>query len=616
MILSSKILSDVTIHMKYARFLPEKKRRENWEEIVTRNKEMHIKKFPQLKDEIDSAYKFVYDKKVLPSMRSLQFAGKSIEMSPNRIYNCGFAPADNWHIFHETMFLLLGGSGLGYSVQKHHVKKLPEIKKVGKLRRYLIGDSIEGWADAVKVLLKAYMFGDFMPKYDFSDIRQKGAQLITSGGKAPGPQPLSDCLHNIKKILDTVPVGEKLRPIQVHDIICFIADAVLSGGIRRAALICLFSYDDDEMLASKFNNWWELNPQRARANNSIVMLRHRVKEEDFFNIWKKVELSKSGEPGIFFSNDKEWGTNPCAEIALRPNQFCNLCEINANDITDQNDFNTRAKTAAFIGTLQASYTDFHYLRDIWKETTEKEALIGVGITGIASGKLQNLNLIEASKAVIEENKRVCKLIGINPAARTTTVKPSGTTSLVLCTASGIHAWHDYFFIRRIRVGKNEAIYRYLSKKHPELIEDDYFKPKAQAIISVPQRAPENSIMRNEDVMHLLERTKRYNLEWIRTGHIKGSNSHNVSVTVSIKDNEWDKVGKWMWDNRNNYTGISVLNYDGGSYVQAPFESITEEKFNEMMLTLKDVDVNKIVEVDDNTNLRGEVACAGNSCEII
>ena len=603
--------------MKYARYVKNKKRRETWFEIVTRNKEMHIKKYPSLKDEIDEAYKFVYDKKILPSMRSLQFAGKPVDISPNRVYNCAYMPVDSWEAFHESMFLLLGGTGVGYSVQKHHIKKLPEIKRVGKPKRYLVGDSIEGWADAVKILIKSYMFGDFLPKYDFSDIRQKGALLITSGGKAPGPQPLIDCLHNLKKILDTVSVGEKLEPIQAHDMMCFIADAVLAGGIRRAALISLFSYDDDFMLASKFNSWWELNPQRARANNSVVLLRHKIKKNDFLELWKKIELSKAGEPGVYLSNDKDWGTNPCAEISLRPNQFCNLTEINAGNIESQEDLNERAKVASFIGTLQAGYTEFHYLRDVWQETTEKEALIGIGITGIGSGKIDTLNLQESAKIVIGENKRVAKIIGINSAARTTTIKPSGTSSLVLGTSSGIHAWHGKYYIRRIRVGKTEAIYKYLSKKHPELVEDDYFKPHIQAIISIPQSAPLEAKFRDESPMELLARAKKFNMEWVKSGHIKGSNTHNVSVTVSVKDNEWENVGNWMWDNRETFNGISVLPFDGGTYVQAPFEEITKAKYEEMSKILKEVDLTKVVEDEDNTDLQGEQACAGGtSCEII
>ena len=613
---SNKIISDITVYMKYARYIKQKKRRETWFEIVTRNKDMHLAKYPILKDEIETAYKLVYDKKVLPSMRSLQFAGKSIEISPNRVYNCAFLPIDSKEAFSETMFLLLGGTGVGYSVQECHVKKLPEVKAPSKAKRYLIGDSIEGWADAVKVLLSAYFEGHFLPKYDFSDIRPKGALLITSGGKAPGAQPLIDCLHNLKKVLDTIPIGGKLAPINAHDMMCFIADAVLAGGIRRAALISLFNFNDDFMLASKYNSWWELNPQRARANNSVVLLRHKIKKADFSELWKKIKLSKSGEPGIYFSNDKEWGTNPCCEIALRSFQFCNLTEINAGNIEDQADFNERSRVAAFIGTLQAGYTDFHYLREIWKETTEKDALIGVGMTGIANGKVLSLNLREASNIVIKENERVAKIIEINSAARLTTVKPSGTSSLVLGCASGIHAWHDRYYVRRIRVGKNEAIYKYLLKKHPELVEDDYFKPHIQAVISIPQEAPKDGIFRDEAPLDLLNRAKKFAIEWVRNGHLKGSNTHNVSVTVSIKDNEWEKVGDWMWDNKEYYNGISVLPFDGGSYVQAPFESITKKKYEEMMEVLKDVDLTKVVEEEDNTDLQGEQACAGGACEII
>mgnify|MGYP003732651985 FL=1 len=372
---SQKILSDITVYMKYAKFTPELHRRESWEELVTRNMDMHIKKYPHLEKEIREVYKLVYDKKVLPSMRSMQFAGKPIEISPNRIYNCAYLPIDHLDAFSETMFLLLGGTGVGYSVQKHHIESLPEIRKPNpdRHRRYLISDSIEGWADAIKVLLKSY-FGEntSTPIFDFSDIRPKGAMLVTSGGKAPGPQPLKDCIHNLKSILDSKQDDEKLTPIEVHDMVCHIADAVLAGGIRRAALICLFSADDHDMIACKSGNWWETNPQRGRANNSATLVRHKITKEFFMDLWKRVEASGAGEPGIYFTNDKDWGTNPCCEIALRPNQFCNLCEVNVSNIESQEDFNTRVKAASFIGTLQAGYTDFHYLRDVWKKTTEKE----------------------------------------------------------------------------------------------------------------------------------------------------------------------------------------------------------------------------------------------------
>lgn len=611
------ILSRITFFGKYAKHLREKNRRETWEELCYRNRNMHLDKYPELSAEIINIYnKFVVPKKVLPSMRSMQFAGKPIELSPNRVYNCCYLPVDDWRCFSETMFLLLGGTGVGYSVQSAHVEKLPEIKKPTKTRRYLIGDSIEGWADAVKALFKAYMKGASLPKFDFSDIRAKGERLITSGGKAPGSEPLKKCLFNIKLMLDAKQDGEQLTTLEVHDIMCHIADAVLAGGIRRAAMIALFDMDDDAMLTCKYGKWYETNPQRGRANNSAVVLRHKVTEEAFKGLWEKIEASGSGEPGFYLSNNADWGTNPCCEIALRPYQFCNLTEINANDVVDQADLEERSKAAAFLGTLQAGYTDFHYLRDVWKRTTEKDALIGVSMTGIASGKVLNLDLEAATNAVTEENERVADLIGIKKAARTTCIKPAGTTSLVLGTSSGIHAWHDPYYIRRIRLGKNEALYQYLAANHPELVEDEFFNPTQQAVVSVPIEAPSGAIFRNESPIELLERIKKFSTEWVKTGHRKGENTHNVSATISVKENEWEEVGKWMWENREFYNGLSVLPFDGGSYKQAPFETIDKETYEKLSKHLVEVDLTKVVEVEDNTDLSGEIACSGpNGCEI-
>ena len=615
---SQKILSDLTVHMKYSKFIPELERRETWEELVTRNMNMHIKKYPHIASEIVDVYHYVYTKKVLPSMRSMQFGGKPIEISPNRIYNCAYLPIDHLDAFSETMFLLLGGTGVGYSVQKHHVEKLPEIRKPNpnRTRRFLVGDSIEGWADAIKVLMKSY-FGEHLstPEFDFSDVRPKGAQLVTSGGKAPGPQPLKDCIHKLKGMLDAKEDGQKLSSIEVHDMICHIADAVLAGGIRRAALISLFSADDNEMIACKSGSWWETNPQRGRANNSAALVRHKITKDFFMDLWKRVEASGAGEPGIYFTNDKDWGTNPCCEIALRPNQFCNLCEVNVSDIESQEDLNNRVKAAAFIGTLQAGYTDFHYLRDVWKRTTEKEALIGVSMTGIGSGVVLGYNMKEAAKLVKEENARVAELIGVNKSARTTTVKPAGTTSLTLGTSSGIHAWHNDYYIRRVRVGKNEAIYQYLAMYHPELVEDEFFRPHDTAVISVPQKSPEGAILRTESPFQLLDRVKKITQEWVRPGHRTGSNTHNVSATISLKNEDWELAGEWMWENRDFYNGLSVLPHDGGSYIQAPFEDCTKEEYERLFAKLHTIDLSKVVELQDNTDLSGELACAGGACEI-
>lgn len=612
---SLELLSDVTVHMKYSKYLPDLKRRETWEEIVTRNKNMHIKKFPKLKQEIEDTYVLVYEKKVLPSMRSMQFGGKPIELSPNRLYNCGYLPIDSWEAFGEIMFLLLGGTGIGYSVQQHHVNQLPDIKIPGKRkRRYLISDSIEGWADAVKVLIKSYLIGGPEIEFDFSDIRAKGTLLKTSGGKAPGPQPLKDCIHNLKKILEAKKSGEKLRPIEVHDMICFIADAVLSGGIRRAALIALFTIDDEEMLTCKFGNWAETNPQRGRSNNSAVIVRHKIKKKKFFEIWGKIKASGSGEPGIYLSNNPEWGTNPCCEIGLRANQFCNLTTTNVSDVTTQEELNKRVRAAAFIGTLQASYTKFHYLRPIWQETTEKEALLGVSMTGIASGGVLKLDCAAAAKIVKKENKRVATLIGINPAARCTAIKPEGTGSCVVGSCSGIHAWDSLFYIRRVRVNKNESIYKYMAAKIPELVEDDYFKPTTDAIIMIPIKAPTGSIFKTEPALDLLERIKFMSQNWVKNGHRKGDNTHNVSATISVKDTEWDTVGNWMWNNKKFYNGLTVLPYDGHNYIQAPFTECSEDEYNIYAKFVNRIDLSEILEDTDNTALTDQAACAGGYCE--
>jgi hypothetical protein len=965
---NQQILSDITVFMKYAKYIPELNRRETWQELVDRNKKMHLNKFPQLSNEIEEVYKLVYEKKILPSMRSLQFAGKPIEIGNQRIYNCCYLPLNHYKAFSETMFLLLSGCGVGYSVQFHHVEQLEPIQKPVKTQRYVVEDSIAGWADAVKMLMKSYFTGKFKPRFDFSDIRPKGSLLITSGGKAPGPEPLKICLAHIEAILENKQNGDKLTPIECHDIQCHLADAVLSGGIRRAAMIATFSFDDEDMLTCKYGNWWEMNPQRARANNSATILRNRVQEHEFKELWKKVELSNSGEPGISFSNDTEYGFNPslkgdtlvvtdsgvfpikdlegktfnvpnldgnisnafcrlsgnnkqlykitldtnkvyyatpehkwpvfkndkyiktptseliagdelpvnnfnrtelfstgnlgnynqgfligwlygdgsvtiredngktvysfivsdkdnvidilfdeiykidgvkrkyfnrgkckefqvgnikfhkwalemgigkkefgiptgiystwteecrrgfidgyfssdgtvdwqdhriaisssnykliedvqdllgfygiksrtaeltipnaifpngktynktyyrkslrinhnnsikfynlfklsveykqilldsflkdkiskldfvkikeielsdvvedvwditvndethcfqlsqvttgnCHEISLRPNTFCNLVEINGSSIESQEDFINRCKSAAFLSTLQASYTDFYYLRPIWKQNTEKDALVGVGITGIASNAINPGWIKEGSIAIKTENQRVAKLIGINKAARTTTVKPSGTTSVVLGTSSGIHAWHNDYYIRRIRVNKHESIYQYLKTNHPNLVEDEYFRPKDTAVISIPQKAPEGSVLRTENVLDLLERIKLYNTDWVKNGHNKGPNPNNVSATVSIKPEEWEIVGNWMWENKDFYSGISVLPYDGGTYVQAPFENITKEQYEELSQNLHEIDLSKITELQDLTDLSGELACANGYCEI-
>jgi ribonucleoside-diphosphate reductase alpha chain len=665
---SAKILSDITVYAKYAKFLADKNRRETWDETIDRYLYMMLDKycpandrlvFDHVRDHHQTPQEFraclnamteigrgillnsfmLFEKMVLPSMRGLQFAGEAIKRHHNRLYNCAFLPLDSIESFAETMFLLLGGSGVGYSVQKFNIEQLPAIKRPLFEAEYLIADTIEGWADAVKVLLEAHMGKRVtMPVFNYSLIRPKGSVLKTAGGKAPGPDKLRETLEKIAEILNKKKDGEQLTSLECHDIQCHIANAVVAGGIRRSAMICLFDFDDTAMRRCKTGAWWEQNSQRGRSNNSAVIVRGQISFAKFWEIWTDIRLSGSGEPGLYFTNNPRLGTNPCCEISLLMYQFCNLVEVNVSDVADQADLNARSVAAAFFATLQAGFTDFTYLRPVWKETTEREALIGVGQTGIASGAVLNLCLPWAAELVKEENRRVAALIGINPAARTTTVKPSGTSSLVLGTSSGIHAWHSLFYFRRLRLGKEEALYKYLVQTLPELIEDDKFDAANTAVLTVPQKAPHGAIVRTESMENLLERIKRWNVEWVRSGHVSGDNTNNVSATVSVEGRKvdayldklrkwtgrklivpelsrWDKAGTWIWENQNSFNGMSVLPYDGGTYVQAPFEDCTEEQYNDLLPYLKGIDLTKVVEDADYTSFTQELACAGGACEV-
>ena len=646
--LGLQILSDVTIFSKYAKYKPELKRRETWDEIVDRYQIMMIKKYPKLKDAIIESAKFIRDKKVLPSMRALQFAGTAMEVNNARGYNCAYLPVDSLYSFSETMFLLLGGSGVGFSVQKHHVAQLPAIIKQDtyKQRTYLIEDSIMGWADSVKMLMKFYFEGGPKPKFDFRAIRHKGARLVTAGGKAPGPEPLKICLSHVDAIMERKASGEKLSPLECHDIMCHIANSVLAGGIRRSAMISLFSHDDEEMITCKYGAWWELNEQRGRSNNSAVLKRGEISEEEFKSLWTRIEASGSGEPGIYWTNDLDWGTNPCCEIGLRPFQFCNLCEVNVSDITSQEDLNDRVGVAAFFGTLQAGFYDFHYLRPIWSKTTQKDALLGIGMTGIGSGEILKYDLTISANTAKVVNSMISEKIGTNEAARLTCIKPSGTTSLVLGTASGIHAWHNDYYLRTMRFNKTEDIATYMIINHPELVEDDVLRPNDTICLRIPVKAPEGSIYRTETALDTLERVKKFSQEWIKEGHINGTNTHNVSATVSIDKtrsyyksvgpheiflgfspmdedenypencfDEWEAVGEWMWENRDVYNGLSVLPYSDHTYSQAPFEDITEEKYSDLISHLKSVDLTNVIEMDDTVDFGAIQACGGGQCEV-
>lgn len=631
---SLRALSDLVVNTKYARYLPHAQRRETWLEICARHERMFVERFPHLRDELRAVYaQFIEPKKVLPSMRGLQFAGPALRDNHARIFNCSFVAVDDVRVFSEVMFLLMSGCGVGYSVQTQHVAKLPPISVARRNHApevFVVQDTLEGWADAVARLC-AYFFDNAPPpEFDFTRIRAKGAPLRKSGGRAPGAEPLRACLDAMRACWtqfvlahaaahddfdldsDCVP----LSPLAVHDALCHESMAVLAGGIRRSALIALFSLDDADMRRCKHGAWWETAPQRGRANNSAVLLRGAVTREQFDALWRDIVASRSGEPGIFWTNDADVGTNPCGEISLHSCQMCNLVDVNASTVRNQADLEARCRAGALMATLQASFTDFHYLRPAWKRQTDAEALIGVGLTGVANRLMQSLDLEAAARAVVRENVRVAQLIGIRPSARCTTIKPAGTTSTVLGCSSGVHAWHAPFYWRRVQLAKTEPLYAYLAANFPLMVEDcSYQNPDKQAVAKVPIKAPDGAICRDsETALEFLERTKRFNQHWVRAGHVSGANANNVSATVSFRDDEADDVGRWLWTNRDTYHGLSVLPYDGGSYAQMPFEAIDEAEYEAARRYYDGFDISRVLETEDRTDLLAQSACAGGACE--
>lgn len=612
---SNKLLSNLVAFRTYAKYLPHVSRRESLEETINRNMSMHLEKFPKLSRDIIKAYKQVHDLKVMPSMRSLQFGGDAINKNNARIYNCAFVHIKYTRVFAESLYLLLCGTGVGYSVQTHHIEQLPLLRKPKRENSHSIHDSIEGWADAVDALMNSYFYGAIRPIFDYSQISPKGAYLSTTGSKAPGPGPLRIALNLVEKKLQLA-IGRKLNSLECHDIMCILADCVLAGGIRRAALISLFDKNDEAMLTSKQGEWWVKTPFRARANNSAILDRATTTQEEFLRVFNACIKSNAGEPGFLWVDDIETGANPCVEIGLQSNQFCNLTTTNMTGIKNEKDFLNRVYAAALLGTLQASYSDFPYLGERWKQVTEEEALIGCSFTGIADAPAITAELLQKGAELVKEvNEKYAKLIGINIAARSTAIKPEGTASCVLGSASGIHARHSRYYLRRVRINKEESLAKYLKLVVPDLVEDDLFSNR-DIVVTIPQESPEDSIVREkESASTLLDRVLFYNENWVRPGHRSGKARHNVSCTINYKEDEVELLAQRMWDEREVYSGISLLPYDGGNYQQAPFEECTKEVFEQFNKLVKDIDLTQVLEMDDQTNMAEQLACAGGVCEI-
>ncbi|MCL1902641.1 MAG: hypothetical protein FWG18_03385 [Alphaproteobacteria bacterium] len=622
---TTRTLSDLIYYMKYAKYMPSEKRRETWVETVARNKNMHLKKFahiPAIAPIIEKAYELVMDKKILPSMRSMQFGGSAIEQNNNRMYNCSAVAIDDLAAFSDLFHLLLSGCGVGFSVRKHFVEKLPQMLKPKTDSKIVFTpeDSIEGWADCARAMFSAYFSDGVKIEFDYSRIRPKGSLVKSSMCAAPGFEPLGEAISNVQKLLDRKLDADdlKLSTLDCYDICCFISDAVLSGGIRRSAMIALFDKDDELMLHAKEGEWWKDNPQRGLANNSVQFDRDSTSKEDFDRIFKITKDSGCGEPGYVWTSNRDWLINPCAEISMPSCGFCNLSSINLGTVESQEDFNERAYYCSVIGTLQASYTNLRYVRPKWKENAEKAALIGVSITGIASHPdLTKIDFKQAVSHVKRANEEIADLIGINRAERLTNVKPDGTGALLLGTSSGVHPWYAKHYIRRITINKLEPIYTYIIENFPELIEDSVYKPDKNGMLSLVMRAPEGATTRrNETAIEFLERVKYIYENWVKPGHVTGDNVNNVSCTVNVKNHEWDEVREWMWANRMNYTGISLLPYSDASYQQAVFEETNEETYKAFAAKGYVFELDSIKEEQNFVNFNDTVACQGGACELI
>lgn len=682
-------LSDYIAISKYARYRRDLGRRETFSEAARRVLGMHQKHFQAklaqrlpvpgddspalpgdrrflaewlsggtLSDAMHRAFGAVAQKRVLPSMRSLQFGGEAILKNHARLFNCSFSPVDRLEFFREYLFLLLAGTGCGFSVQRHHVELLPELpvrreEMELEVRHHTVGDTIEGWADALHLLMRSHYEG-FKVECNFSQVRARGSELQTSGGKAPGHLPLKQTLLAIEAVL-TGAAGRQLRPIEVYDICMFAARSVLSGGIRRSATICLFSPDDAEMMDAKTGNWFEKYPQRSASNNSAVLSRSEPDDTIFRRLF--AAQKEFGEPGFYFADHPDHGCNPCCEIGLHPViegpldesetvrlralgyagpisagtrlsgwQMCNLSTINGAVIKTADDFLVACIQAAVIGTLQAAYTNIPYLGPVTRYLNERDALLGVSICGF----MDNPEIL-FNPAVLERGARLCRatnkiiagVIGIRPAARVTCVKPEGTASLLLGAASGIHPHHARHYFRRVQANRRDAVYRHFHRSNPHLTESSVYRPATDDVITFAVEAPEHAILREEigalDFLHFVQLAQQH---WVLNGEAEVTRSpglhHNVSNTCTVKAEEWDAVADFIWNHREHFTGVALLGHDGDKrYAQAPREAVATEddaaKWNRLKYT--PVNYTKLIENTDETALKEVAACAGGACEL-
>ena len=613
---------------RYARFLDDKGRREQWSETVWRYVDYVFSRTPAIKDNTelkDRIYKAIYDMKVMPSMRAVMTAGKSADRDNTCIYNCSYLPVDDPKSFDEAMFILLCGTGVGFSVESKYITQLPEVPEHLFESEHVIAvhDSKEGWAKALRLLI-AHLYAGEVPKWDVSKIRPAGARLKTFGGRASGPGPLVDLFTFAVNTFKHAQ-GRKLNTLECHDMMCKIGEVVVVGGVRRSAMISLSDLDDERIRHAKSGPWWETAPHRALANNSAVY-NETPTVGKFMEEWLSLYNSHSGERGIFNREaakktvakyghrdpNFDFGTNPCSEIILRPYQFCNLTEVVVRHDDTMETLKDKVEVATILGTIQATFTKFPYLRKVWQRNTEEERLLGVSLTGIYDNMKmvtpgQDLDrllsdLREHSRKV---NHEYSEKFGIAKSAAITCVKPSGTVSQLVDSASGIHPRHSKFYIRRVRGDIKDPLSSFLINQGVPS-ESCVYKPTQTVVFSFPQKAPDGLTREDVTPVSHLETWLEYQREWCE---------HKPSVTISVEEKDWPSVGAWVWDHFDEISGVSFLPYDGGTYRQAPYEECTEEQYNELKAKMPKIDWSLFKEQTDNVEGAQMLACVAGSCEI-
>ena len=619
---------------RYSRFLQGDNRRENWAESVDRY-------FNFIEDKLATDHNYIVPRELstelrtavtnldlMPSMRAIMTAGKALERDNTAGYNCSYMPIDDPKAFDEAMYILLCGTGVGFSVEQKYVNQLPEVpdQLFDSKTTIVVSDSKEGWAKSLRQLI-ALLYSGEIPNWDISKVRPSGARLKTFGGRASGPGPLEELFKfTISKF--RCAVGRKLTSLECHDILCKIGEVVVVGGVRRSAMISLSDLEDSRMSSAKSGTWWEQNGQRALANNSAT---YEAKPDigQFLQEWTSLYHSHSGERGIFSraasksqaakngrrDSDYDFGTNPCSEIILRPYQFCNLTEVVVRAEDTVEDLARKVRLATILGTYQSTMTHFPYLRKIWQKNTQDERLLGVSFTGIFDNKWMSTVCEDTQKKLeilkhvaVESNKETADALGINPSAAITCVKPSGTVSQLVDSASGIHPRHSVYYIRRVRGDKKDPLTQFMINQGVPY-EDCVMRPESTVVFSFPQKAPEGATLRDDlTAIDHLDVWLMYQRHWCE---------HKPSVTISVKEDEWMDVGAWVWRHFDEVSGVSFLPYDGGTYRQAPYEECSKEVYEGLLAVVpKAIDWDTLVEIDDNVKGAQELACSAGSCEIV